>query len=56
VLDARKFDDPVELAHDLGPTHPEHRAAEEDVLTAGQLRVEASADLEQAADAPPAAQ
>jgi hypothetical protein len=27
VLDAGEFDDPVELAHDLGPTHPEHGAA-----------------------------
>ena len=36
--------------------HPEHRAAQEDVLAAGQLRVKACAELEQAADAPPASQ
>ena len=36
MLNAGEFDDPVELAHDFGPTHPEHSAAREDVLTAGQ--------------------
>jgi hypothetical protein len=56
VLDARELHDPVELSHDLGPTHPQHRAAQEDVLTAGQLGMEAGPELEQAADPPPAAQ
>ena len=44
-------DDLVELASDLGPRHAEDRAVEEDVLAAGELRVEAGADLEQARDA-----
>ena len=39
---------------DLVPLHVEDRAVQEDVLAAGQLRVEAGADLEQRAD--PAAQ
>ena len=50
--DAGELDDLVELARDLAPPHPEDRAVQEDVLAPGQLRVEAGADLEQAADAP----
>ena len=39
------------LACDLAAPHPEDRAVQVDVLAAGQLGVEAGADLEQAADA-----
>jgi hypothetical protein len=38
------------MAVDLRLVHAEVRAVEVDVLTAGQLRVEAGADLEQACD------
>ena len=51
LLDARELDDLVELRCDLAPLHPEDRAVQVDVLAAGQLRVEAGPDLEQAADA-----
>ena len=50
-LDAGELDDLVELALDLPPLHPEDRAVQEDVLAAGELGMEAGADLEQAADA-----
>ena len=53
LLDLRELDDLVELAGDLGPPHAEDRAAQVDVLAAGQLGVEAGADLEQGADAAP---
>ena len=39
------------LRCDLGAPHAEDRAAQVDVLAASQLRMEAGADLEQAADA-----
>ena len=47
-LDLAELDDLVELALDLGPRHAEDGAVEVDVLAAGQLGVEAGADLEQA--------
>ena len=50
-LDLGELDDLVELALDLAPPHAEDRAVEEDVLAAGQVGVEAGADLEQRADA-----
>ena len=46
-LDLGEGDDLVELAADLAPAHAEDGAVEEDVLPAGELRVEAGADLEQ---------
>ena len=48
-LDLGERDDLVELPMDLGPAHPEDRAVQEDVLPAGQLRMETRADLEQRA-------
>ena len=48
LLHPGEGDDFVELALDLGACHAEDGAVEEDVLAAGQLGVEASADLEQA--------
>ena len=42
--------DLVELRLDLAAAHAEDRAVEEDVLAAGQFRVEARADLQQAGD------
>jgi hypothetical protein len=45
-------EDLVELARDVGALHAEDRAAQEDVLAAGELAVEPGADLEQRADAP----
>src|SRR5919201_1634999 len=51
LLDAGELDDVAELALDLAALHAEDRAIQEDVLAARQLRVEACADLEQAADA-----
>ena len=53
LLDAGEVDDLVELPRDLAALHAEDRAVQEDVLAPGQLRVEAGADLEQAADATP---
>ncbi len=50
ALDLGELDDLVELAAHLGAAHPEDRAVEVDVLATAQLRVEAGADLEQAAD------
>ena len=44
--------DLVELVTDLGTPHPENRAVQEDVLPAGELRVEACADFEERSDAP----
>ena len=49
--DPGKLDDVVQLALDLAPLHSEDRPVEEDVLAPGELRVEARAHLEQAADA-----
>lgn len=51
LLDTGEIDDLVELALDLGSGHAEDRAVQVDVLPAGQLGMESSADLEQAGDA-----
>src|SRR5262249_2476358 len=51
ALDAGEVDDLVEAADDLGAAQPEDRPVEEDVLAARELRMEAGAHLEQAADA-----
>src|SRR5581483_4092264 len=48
--DARELDDLVKAAHDLGAAHAEDGPVQENVLAAGQLRVEAGPDLEQRAD------
>ena len=50
LLDASELDNFVELARDLALAHPEDRTVEVDVFTPCQLRVEARADLEQAAE------
>ena len=50
-IDLGERDDRVELGEDLGAFHPEDGAIQQDVLAAGQLRVEPGADLEQRADA-----
>ena len=52
ALDLGEVDDLVELPVDLRLAHAEDRAVQVDVLPAGQLGVEARADLEQRADAP----
>src|SRR5487761_1605936 len=44
-------DDFVVFAQNFGFAHAENRAAEENVFAAGQLRMKAGADFEQAADA-----
>src|SRR5262245_25124000 len=49
--DLGEGDDVVEPALDLAPLHPEDGAIQIDVLPASELRVEAGADLQQAADA-----
>ena len=49
-LDLGERDDLVELAFDLPAAHAEDRAVEENVLAAGQLRVKAGADFQQARD------
>ena len=46
-LDFGELHDAVELGLDLEAPHAEDGAVEEDILAAGQLRVEARADLEQ---------
>src|SRR5207244_313378 len=53
LFDAGELDDRVELPVDLAALHAEDRAVEVDVLAPGQLRMEARADFEQAADAAP---
>ena len=53
LLDLGEGDDLVELAGDLGLPHPEDRAVEVDVLAAGQLGVEAGADLQERGDPAP---
>ena len=50
LLDAGELDDLRELALDLPPLHPEHRAVQEDVLAAGELGMEAGSHLQQASD------
>ena len=52
LLDPGEVHDFVEFAPDLVAAHAEDGAVEVDVLAPGQLGVEASADLEQAGDAP----
>src|SRR6185437_14874334 len=51
ALDFGKGDNLVEFADDFGFAHAEDGAAEEDVLAAGELRMEACADFEKAGDA-----
>jgi hypothetical protein len=51
LADAAELDDVVELRVDLAALHAEDRAVQIRVLTARELRVEAGADLEDAADA-----
>ena len=51
LLDLGERDDLVELPLDLAAAHAEDGAVQIDVLAAGQLRMEAGADLEQRADA-----
>ena len=51
LLDLGKGDDLVELASDLASRHAKDGAVEEDILAAGQLGMEAGADLEEAGDA-----
>ena len=51
-VDLRELDDLVELAINFATTHPEDRAVEIDVLTAGKLWIEACSNLEQAPDPP----
>ncbi len=48
--DPGKFDNGVEAFGDISLLHPQHRPVEEDVFPAGQFRVEAGADFQQAAD------
>src|SRR5262249_32495603 len=50
-FDLGEGDDLVEPAMDLAPFHAEDGAIQIDILPAGQLRVEAGADFQQAADA-----
>ncbi|OQA42175.1 MAG: hypothetical protein BWY52_02294 [Chloroflexi bacterium ADurb.Bin325] len=50
LLDLGEGDDLVELAADFGLGHAQDRTIEEDVLAAGQLRVEAGTHLQQRAD------
>ena len=50
ALDAGERHHLVEAAGDLGALHAQDGAVEVNVLAAGQLRVEAGADFEQAAD------
>ena len=47
-VDLGEGHDLIELAFDLQPAHPKDRAVEEDVLAAGEFRVEAGAHLQQA--------
>src|SRR6516162_4863490 len=46
-LNARKFDNFIELAHDFRAPHPENRTVEKNVIPASQLRVEACPDFKQ---------
>ena len=50
-LDAREFDDRVELPRDLGALHPHDRALQKDVLAAGQIGMEPGGDFDQRAGA-----
>ena len=52
MLDLGEVDDLVPLAVDRGLLQAEDGAVEVDVLPPGQFRMEAGADLQQAADAP----
>jgi hypothetical protein len=52
LFDLGKLDDLVELALDLSAGHAQDSPVEVDVLTPGELGVEAGADLQQAAHTP----
>jgi hypothetical protein len=52
-LELGEGDDLVEALADLGAREALDRAVQEDVLAAGEVRVEAGAELEQRADRPP---
>ena len=53
ALEPREVDDLVEAPVDIPPRHAEDRGVEVDVLPPGQLGMEAGADVEQRAGAPP---
>ena len=53
VFNATERDDAIELGFDLLPAHAEDGAVEQDVLTAGEFRMEARAHFEQAAHLAP---
>src|SRR5207248_6914827 len=46
-FDLRKIDNLIELSLDLGARHSENRAIQENVFASGQLRMKASANLQQ---------
>ena len=52
LLDPREIDDLVELLFDFPARHTEDAAVEKDVLAAGELGMEPSADLQQAGNTP----
>src|SRR5258706_13151307 len=52
LFEFRKRHDLVELAVDFIAAHAKDRSAEVDILTAGQLRMETGADLQQGTHAP----
>ena len=52
LLDPREIDDLVELLLDFPARHAEDAAVEKDVLAAGELGMEAGADLQQAGNTP----
>src|SRR5262245_10889430 len=52
LLDLRKGDDLIEVLVDLFALHTKDRAVEKDILTSGQLRMEAGANLQQRANPP----
>jgi hypothetical protein len=47
LFDFRKGDDLIELALDLAPAHAQDGAIEEDIISAGKLRMETGADLKE---------
>src|SRR5262249_32366740 len=53
LLDIRKCNDLIELARDLGTSHPKNGAVEKDVFPAGQFGMEPCAHLEEARDPAP---
>src|SRR5258706_12144310 len=48
LCELRELDDLIETVRHFVPRHAEHRPLEENVVTAGQITVEAGADLDQA--------